>query len=212
MHGRLSRRHLIEKCLASGLLLAGSPLVAARAFALHDDKGPMPRKTPTPHNELGPFYRRDAPESTALAAPGDAGLPLAVSGIVVDTRGEEIPGALVEVWHADPLGVYDLDGTHFRARLHAGSGGAYAFRTLMPGHYPGRVAQHVHLRVSAPGRKTLVTQLYFATDPAFEGDPDRTYKKDPVLKSRELVRPVMVSEVPGALLAKVSFELCLERA
>jgi protocatechuate 3,4-dioxygenase beta subunit len=209
---RLSRRDLFEKCLASGALIAASPALAVRAFAAHEEARAAADRRPTPHNELGPFYRRNAPANGALAPAGEPGLPLEVQGLVLDTRGEALPGALVEVWHADPKGVYDLDGYRFRASLPAREKGGYSFRSVMPGHYPDRVAQHVHFRVSAPSHKTVVTQLYFATDPAFEGDPDRTYKKDPVLKSRELIRPVTVSEVPGAFLARVAFDVCLEPA
>jgi protocatechuate 3,4-dioxygenase beta subunit len=66
--------------------------------------------------------------------------------------------------------------------------------------------------VSAPGHKTLVTQLYFATDPAFEGDPDKNYNKDPLVESRELIRPVMVYPAPDSLRAAVNFEIVLDKA
>ena len=82
----------------------------------------------------------------------------------------------------------------------------------MPGHYPGRLAQHVHFKISEPGHKPLVTQLYFATDPAFEGNPDKNYVKDPIVRSRELIRPVTIAGDPGAPRAIVTFEIVLERA
>jgi len=66
--------------------------------------------------------------------------------------------------------------------------------------------------VTAPGHKSLVTQLYFATDPAFEGDPDRNYRKDPLLQSGELIRPVRVHPIPGSIRAAVDFEIVLETA
>jgi protocatechuate 3,4-dioxygenase beta subunit len=66
--------------------------------------------------------------------------------------------------------------------------------------------------VSAPGHKTLVTQLYFATDPVFEGDPDKNFRKDPLLTSRELVRPVELFGDPKSVHAAVRFEICLDRA
>ena len=81
----------------------------------------------------------------------------------------------------------------------------------MPGHYPDRVCQHIHYLATAPGHKTLVTQLYFATDPVFEGDPDKNFSKDPLVQSRELVRPVTIGGDPKAMYAAVAFELCLER-
>ena len=66
--------------------------------------------------------------------------------------------------------------------------------------------------VTAPGHKPLVTQLYFATDPAFDGDPDKNFRKDPLITSRELVRPVALSADGATVRASVRFEVCLERA
>ena len=40
--------------------------------------------------------------------------------------------------------------------------------------------------VTAPGHKPLITQLYFATDPVFDGDPGRNFSKDPLVISRTL--------------------------
>lgn len=82
----------------------------------------------------------------------------------------------------------------------------------MPGHYPDRVCQHVHYLVRAPGSKPLVTQLYFATDPAFGGDPAKNYTRDPLVTSIDLVRPVVLSGDPRDFVANVTFDLELERA
>jgi hypothetical protein len=65
--------------------------------------------------------------------------------------------------------------------------------------------------VSAPGYKTLVTQLYFATDPVFEGDPQKNFSRDPLIEGPELIRPVLLTGEPQAIHAAVRFELCLER-
>lgn len=82
----------------------------------------------------------------------------------------------------------------------------------MPGHYPDRPAPHIHYLIAAPGHKTLITQLYFATDPFFEGDPDKNYHKRSIAGHRELVRPVVLYEEPNAAHAAVEFDICLERA
>ena len=55
-----------------------------------------------------------------------------------------------------------------------------------------------------------MTQLYFATDPVFAGDPDRNYARDPLVRSRELVRPVTLSGDPQEIRANVTFEVVLE--
>lgn len=205
----LSRRDLLEKCAAAGLLALASPLLGNAAALL--DEAEQAALVPTPPCEMGPFYKKHAPSSTMLRAPGDAGLPLLVSGHILDTRGERLRDAVLEVWQADHSGRYDNLGYRFRARLATTESGEYSFETVIPGHYPGRVAQHIHYRIEAPGHRPLVTQLYFATDPVFGGDPDRNFTKDPLVTSRELVRGVTLRGDPGAVQAAVVFDPCLER-
>jgi protocatechuate 3,4-dioxygenase beta subunit len=68
----------------------------------------------------------------------------------------------------------------------------------------------VHYLVTAPGHKPLITQLYFATDPAFAGDPDENFTRDPLITSRELVRPVVIKGDPKQIIAAVNFDLVME--
>jgi protocatechuate 3,4-dioxygenase beta subunit len=207
----LTRRDSLLQCAALGSLKIAPWLGLTQAVsALQAQEQKQPRK-PTPWNEIGPFYKRLAPNQANLRAPNDPGLPVTVSGRVLDTRGEILTGAKIEVWQADHHGLYDLDGYRYRAALVAGAGGKYSFDSVMPGHYPGRVCQHIHYLAAAPGHKPLITQLYFATDPVFEGDPDRNYGRDPLVMSRELVRPVTLAGDPKAIQANVTFELVLER-
>lgn len=192
-----------------GSLSVASPLLLPEALAAWEQQETA-RKA-TPWNELGPFYKRHAPASPHLRGPHDPGVPVAVSGQVFDTRGTPVEGARVEIWHASHQGRYDLEGYRYRAALAADRAGKYAFDSVIPGHYPGRVCQHIHYSVTAPGHKPLITQLYFATDTVFDGDPDRNYTKDPLIGSRELVRPVMIRGDAKAIQALVTFELVLER-
>lgn len=211
MNERLSRRDSLLKCAALGALRIAPALGLSQAVSILEAQEQRPDAKPTPWNEIGPFYKRLAPNNTKLRAPGDKGLPLSVSGRVFDTRGNALPGAVLEIWQADHFGLYDLDGYRFRASIPSGEEGAYSFESIMPGHYPARVCQHVHFLVTAPGHKPLVTQLYFATDPVFKGDPDRNYNLDPLIMNRELVRPVTLTGEPNTVQANVSFELVLER-
>ncbi|HTE89952.1 MAG TPA: hypothetical protein VK639_13410 [Terriglobales bacterium] len=206
--GGLSRREILQKCLALGSVTLMAAHGSAAMLLAFEEKE---LRKPTPANELGPFYKKRAPETATLRAPGDPGMPLSVSGQILDTRGEKLPNVVVEVWQTDHLGHYDLDGYRYRAKLPADGSGNYKFESVMPGHYPDRVCQHIHYLVTAPGHKPLVTQLYFATDPVFEGDPDKNFNRDPLIHSRELVRPVMLVGDPKDIHAAVSFELCLER-
>ena len=206
---RLSRREIFERALELGVVTAAvglAPDALARAWS---EQARAPRKV-TPHVELGPFYKRLAPETAQLRMPGDPGMPVSISGQVFDTRGDALAGAVIEVWQTDHLGHYDLDGYRYRARVSSAADGAYAFESVIPGHYPDRVCQHVHYLVKAPGHRSLVTQLYFATDPVFDGDPDKNFTRDPLITSRELVRPVVLAGDPKELRANVRFELVLE--
>jgi catechol 1,2-dioxygenase len=188
------------------LLIAGVGLASAVAPGAAAAAG----LAPTPANDLGPFYKRGAPSAAVLRQPGDRGLPLALGGAVFRSTGERLPAARIELWHSDDAGDYDMAGVRFRADLKADDKAGYAVATVMPGHYPGRVCQHVHFVVRADGCKPLVTQLYFATDPVFEGDPDRHYGRDPLLVSRELIRPVALVAKDGVTAAHCLFDLVLE--
>jgi protocatechuate 3,4-dioxygenase beta subunit len=202
----LNRRDLLAKCMALGVVTSTAnllPSVLAEAWEQKETMRPL-----TPPDQLGPFYKRRAPGSNVLRAPGDPGMPLVVTGQVFNTRGEKIPGAAIEIWQTDHLGIYDLDGYRYRAKLAASAEGKYDFSSVMPGHYPARACQHVHYLVTAPGHKPLITQLYFATDPVFDGDPDKNFKHGDS-PSRELIRPVLLVGDPKDIHAAVQFELVM---
>lgn len=208
----LTRRDILQKCAALGSVLIESqacPEGMLTAFQEHEKQ----IRKPTPPNALGPFYKRLAPINDVLRAPGDSGMPLTLSGQVFDTRGDIVTDATIEIWQTNHHGYYDLDGYRYRGNRQVDKSGAYTFETVIPGHYPdkSRVCQHVHYVVNAPGHKALVTQLYFATDPVFEGDPVKNYARDPLIQTPELIRPVMLTGDPNDLHAKVRFELCIER-
>ena len=106
---------------------------------------------PTAPDSEGPFYKPNAPERVSI------GSGLVVSGLV-RTAGScaPLPRARIEWWQANPQG--DYDDLH-RATQTADAEGKYSFETDFPGRYPGR-PPHLHVKVSAPGHRTLTTQLY----------------------------------------------------
>jgi protocatechuate 3,4-dioxygenase beta subunit len=107
--------------------------------------------SPTEPDMLGPFYKAGAPFRSQV------GKGYVLSGAVLSARDcSAIPGAVIELWLAGPEGIYD--DAH-RATMMAGREGAYRFESNLPGPYYGR-PPHIHLRVSAPGYQTLVTQHY----------------------------------------------------
>jgi protocatechuate 3,4-dioxygenase beta subunit len=204
----LTRREILGKCLGSLAILSSFPVLGG-GQAVAPQRETQHRR-PTPPNEIGPFYKKSAPKTAMLRSPRDPGMPLMVRGQVFNTRGDALPNAVIEVWQADHLGQYDLDGYRYRAQLSLDSAGAYQFDSVIPGHYPDRVCQRIHYLVLAPGYKPLITQLYFATDPVFDGDPDHNFGRDPLLHSRELVRPVVLAGDPHDMQALVHFDLVLE--
>ena len=207
----MNRRELLERCFALGALtIAGATSLSAIASAWDEAEGGA--RQPTPWCELGPFYKRSAPHNAMLRGVHDPGMPLSVAGTVYNVKGELLRDATVEVWQTDNAGHYDVEGYRYRAVLQPDQKALYKFDSVMPGHYPQRVCQHVHYLVQAPGHKPLITQLYFSTDPVFEGNPDKNYKRDPLITSRELVRPVMIKGEPKEMFALVNFDIVLEKA
>ncbi|MFN0168116.1 MAG: hypothetical protein ACKV22_16955 [Bryobacteraceae bacterium] len=207
----IRRREILANCVVRGLLVAGAPLSAANLFALWQNGESRAAKA-TPADVLGPFFMKGAPNVSQMRQPGDAGFSLKVSGRVVNTRGEKVPGARIDVWQTNHAGLYDVLGYRYRARLVVPESSHYALDTVMPGHYNDRPAQHIHYLITAPGHKTLITQAYFATDPFFEGDPDRNYTKRDIVGHRELVRPVKLFEEGTTPRAEIVFDICLEKA
>ena len=128
-----------------------SALLAALAVVPVAAQPPAPGCRLTPPDSLGPFYVAGAPERSKT---GDG---LTVHGAVRSIREcKAIPGAKLEWWSADGRGQYD-DG--HRATQSSDREGRFRYVTDMPGKYPGR-PPHLHVKVTAPGHKQLVTQIY----------------------------------------------------
>lgn len=169
---RPSRRSLL-----AGLALAGGGLLAGRAGAVD-----RPACGPAARDALGPFYVSGTPETTNLNTAGLPGVPIRIEGRVFGgpERRRALADATVEVWHADgggryhpqgngPADRFDASAITLRGTVPTGPDGWYAFVSILPGHYGSR-ARHFHYRVTAPGHQPLVTQIYFADDPALARD------------------------------------------
>jgi protocatechuate 3,4-dioxygenase beta subunit len=140
---------------------AQAPLSATPAC--NDDDDPTPRQTE------GPFFAPDSPQRADLREPGMAGTPIALAGYVLTRSCRPIPGALIELWHADDAGRYDNVGYRLRGHQFADEAGRYRFETIVPGLYPGRT-RHFHVKYQAPNEPVLTTQLYFPGEPANQRD------------------------------------------
>ena len=140
---------------------------------------------------LGPFHIDGAPE---LAMGADIcldqkGEPMLVRGRILDTEGNPIAAAKIDVWQANDEGFYDVQQQgiqpefNLRGVFRTGSDGAYWFRGVKPKYYPipadGPVGQmlqalgrhpyrpaHLHYIITATGFAPLTTHIF---------DPDDKY-------------------------------------
>jgi protocatechuate 3,4-dioxygenase beta subunit len=124
---------------------------------------------PTPRQTEGPFFSPNSPERSNLRESGIAGTPIVLAGFVLTRTCRPIPGALVELWHADDVGRYDNDGYRLRGHQFTDAEGRYQFATIEPGVYTGRT-RHFHLKYQARGEPVLTTQLYFPEEAANQFD------------------------------------------
>jgi len=155
----------------------------------------------TPSTVLGPFHVKGAPalpfgaslpDPEGLAA-REKGEPMLVTGSVKSARGELIADALIDVWHSDENGFYDVqrsslgDAHAMRARFHSDAQGRFRFWTIRPAAYPiphdGPVGEmleaqgrhpwrpaHVHFMIEKPGYRKLVTHVFLAGDAYLDSD------------------------------------------
>jgi len=111
----------------------------------------VPSCTPTPPDALGPFYVPNAPVRAKV------GVGRVLSGAVRSARDcKPVAGAKIELWNAGPQGRY---GPRWRATMSSRKDGAYRYESNFPPSYSGR-PPHIHIKVSARGFRTLVTQYY----------------------------------------------------
>ena len=143
---------------------------------------------------LGPFYLPDAPDVPlgGNLAEGVAGTPTLYRGLITDTAGQPLAGAVLDIWSSDGEGWYDVQKPGplqpaARGRVRAGADGRYAFWSIKPADYPvptdGPVGEllramdrdamrpgHLHFIVSAPGHASVTTQIFASDSPYLRSD------------------------------------------
>ena len=122
----------------------------------------------------GPFFKTHTPQRTSLLEKGDKNV-LVVSGLVLSAQCKPLANALLDFWHADELGDYDNQGFRYRGHQFTDAQGRFRLETIVPAEYPGR-ARHVHVKVQAPEKRVLTTQLYFPGNPG--NARDGLYRRD----------------------------------
>jgi protocatechuate 3,4-dioxygenase beta subunit len=181
----LSRRSLLQMAVPFGGLAMLNPITLALAQeAAHKM---------TPEQVMGPFYPvlkpldRDWDLTRIVGKRGHAqGQVIHLTGRVINSKGEPVRGAKLEIWQANAKGRYDhpadinpapLDPNFqgFGVQL-TDAEGRYRFKTIKPAAYPinpinpvSMRPPHIHFDIS--GRKgRLVTQMYFPGEPLNEKD------------------------------------------
>ena len=141
---------------------ATSPAITAGASPAGASAGPNCANAAkaSPEQTEGPFWKANSPERSSLLEAGFSGTKLTLTGYVLTRSCKPVAGAVLDFWQADDKGSYDNSGFKGRGRQTAGQQGAFKLDTIVPGLYTGRT-EHLHVKVGAPGAKTLTTQLYF---------------------------------------------------
>lgn len=144
----------------------------------------------TPMQTLGPFYPANHLDDVdadltqvkgrSARAKGDL---LYVTGRVMNTKGEPVRGAKLEIWQCNAAGKYrhgaddnpapiDPNFQGF-AVIESDKDGYYRFKTIKPGAYPiGKNAwrtPHIHFEVTGKESR-ITTQLYFPGEALNEKD------------------------------------------
>jgi protocatechuate 3,4-dioxygenase beta subunit len=182
------------------------------------------RLAATPRLTEGPYY----PDHLPLDRDNDlvivdnritpaVGAITHLSGRVLDSSGDPVKDATIEIWQVDNNGVY----LNTRDRKHAmrdtnfqgygtfttASAGDYRFRTIKPVPYDDR-CPHIHVRVNRGGREVLTTQIFVAGHELNKQDMVLGGLRDPY--DRELVttefKPIAKSDI-GELAARFDIVL-----
>jgi len=147
----------------------------------------------TPEQIMGPFYPvlkpldRDSDLTRIVGKRGHAqGQVIHLTGRVLNSKGEPVLGARIEIWQANAKGRYahpadinpaplDPNFQGFGVQV-TDAQGRYRFKTIKPAAYPinpinpsNMRPPHIHFDVT--GKKgRLVTQMYFPGEPLNETD------------------------------------------
>lgn len=194
-----SRRTFVKAGMVGGLAAVLSELTRAAGSTVH---------LPTPTEIEGPFYpitpQKDKDfDLTRIAGKSGVaqGRMIFIEGQVLNTDGQPVEDATVDLWQANAAGRYrhphDPNPAHLDpnfqgwAIVQSGRQGQFRFKTILPGAYPASRSwmrpPHIHFKVSKRGYLELVTQMYFEGQKL--NDSDRL-----LLRKSELERQRMIAK------------------
>lgn len=132
----------------------------------------------TPSQTVGPFFHFALTPRGSRGAlqPAAAAELIQLTVRVTDGDGQAVTDAIVEIWQAGAANGEPAASVPCGfARLPTGEDGCCTFDTMRPGPVPGGpepAAAHINVCLFARGLlRHLHTRIYFAGDPALDGDP-----------------------------------------
>ncbi|MEW8658254.1 MAG: protocatechuate 3,4-dioxygenase [Candidatus Thiodiazotropha endolucinida] len=171
---------------------------------------------PTPYQTAGPFYPTRIPldnDNNLVDVEGRSrparGQVTHIFGRLLDSDGQPLTDAQVEIWQCDAFGYYhhsrdrggvaDPDFQGFGRTVVDGNGG-YRFRTIRPVAYPGRTP-HIHFRVIGDGIEGFTTQMYVANEPGNDTDFILNRVRNPLSRASVTVPLEPAPEIESGALA-----------
>lgn len=195
-------------------------------------------KNGTPRTIEGPLYVAGAPVAQGFARLDDgsdmAGHTLIMHGTIYGADGKPVPGAKVEVWHANTKGFYShFDPTgeqkpfNMRRTIIADAQGCYKFQSIVPVGYGcppdgptqallnqlgrhGNRPAHIHFFVTADGHRKLTTQINIDGDPLVFDDFAYATREGlvPPLTERTDMASIQANSLNGPF-AEIVFDMTL---
>lgn len=194
--------------------------------------------TGTSSSVLGPFHIQGAPPIEVggdLKRDNDGDLIL-VEGVVRNPDGEPLAGAQLDIWQTASNALYssqdpDQETCNLHALMTVGDDGRYALTTVKPvpytvpvdgpvgrilratGRHPWRPS-HLHLIVTAPGYRQLVTEVFPDDDPYLDEDTVFGVRDDLVMRyvpcaPEEFPAGMALSGTVNGPFERVEFDLTL---
>jgi len=172
-------------------------------------------------NEGAPYFKTSDSDAdlTRLSDGSSSNLPkgqiIILQGVIKNLQCQPVPSANVYLWQADNEGHYNhtedpnvtnpnlqLDPNfQYRGHVVTDADGKFSFKTIKPKYYPldpSDTSQlrtaHLHLAVTHPKYRTLITQSYFEGDVLEDIEIIRRLnKKDIILSPNGVIRPELKS-------------------
>lgn len=179
-----------------------SDIIGVEVLADMLDKKPTHGETVT--TVLGPFYRENPPVlpkgASIIQKDFEGQQTVRVTGTIRDTKGDPVPGVIMDVWEDAPNGLYeqqdpDQPDFNLRGRFETDENGEYDFVAIRPvpypipydgaagellnymGHHPWRPG-HIHFMIMKDGYKTLISQIYDSETEYLDNDSVFAVKED----------------------------------